>query len=963
MDLLQTGGHREGAIMPIACRLVPTDQWLVTHIDCTWKVKHLKLFLLAKFFPSSFISTPHLPRVQTSSKRRAVSPIRFAAQPQLSPTTAAQVSDGENGYGEEEEDFGDEIFTQFKWTANMRKSTPVVPMIAKPETAQATSEDKSSGNADPALYTLLSFSTGQILEDHLAFEWFNLNPHELLELHSAGFFVSLPKSVPDHYVLPYFEAPVWALRAISRNLDSIEAGSKKGESMENSPYGSDDRGADPHSSRREKLAKKRQTKLEWRTRWAVVHKGLFKLCKSRDNPEPTHVSSLSSLAAIRGAEHLSITHHAPSSSNSGYDGKGKGKDRPASKFILSIKFHSEKSARHLQPRPSVTDMSMGGSSGWWRRGSSDHGGRKGSNQDSDTMGDSLEGSGDGEREERSHKEPTDGSDMLILDMLTEEAFQHILRLFHLHAPVTVHSSFFPASRSPPVTESQPGFAGHLQASLDDNFVGRAPSPISFASRPPSVPSSPSSSRSLLPSFESESILSPPLTEPLEIPTEIRSVKYPEWRKKVVERARRAGVGFMDTAISHHVFGDCPPDVDKYSPGIRDRTHMHDDTESFISGQLSTQTLVEGGEATVNPWDEDDLLYPTGVLDQNDTDSSDDDDTGSEVEWEGWANGVRQRREEIFTKLKEEREMSAIRWDSNWTWNGQQDIGDDALQTTDSMSISPRANQASFMIPPKSTDPVQGNKSHGRSVTSYASADSLFKRTITRGEIKRSGSATVVGRVVRTDPHSIDIADPGWRVRPRSPLSSEHDDEYPEDVLGYEPRYTFATPPSSSRSSGSRHQQRLESDSSSPFHSYLDSSQRMPMSMAMTTISSVVSVGGREVANSKKKEAEKTRSRRSVLTAYSAYHGVPPFGHDYAGSSSTSSRSAYKAKSYEGLEQVAESQTESQLLKSRTKPKLTMQIAQLVTPSPSLQHPAHVDSDAAADLDSPRFASPEAVDSD
>lgn len=215
-----------------------------------------------------------------SSKRKPVSPIRFAVGPELSPAAAAQQSDGENQSEEEEVvDIGDELFTQYKWPANTRRSTSVVPMIAKPE--QTASEDKPSGSVDPSQYTLIAFSTGQILDDQFAFEWFNLNPHELLELHSAGFLVNLPRAIPDIYISPYFEARVWALRAVSKYMDEIDGSGKKGDSHDNSPYGSDDRNAESQANKREKLAKKRRTKYEWRPRWVIVHQGILKLCKGR----------------------------------------------------------------------------------------------------------------------------------------------------------------------------------------------------------------------------------------------------------------------------------------------------------------------------------------------------------------------------------------------------------------------------------------------------------------------------------------------------------------------------------------------------------------------------------------------------------------------------------------------------------------------------------------------------------
>ncbi|THH28748.1 hypothetical protein EUX98_g5449 [Antrodiella citrinella] len=919
----------------VGASAVPTDQWLVTHIDTSWKIQQVKLFLLAKFFPSSFISVPYLPRPQASSKRRAVSPIRFAAKPakpfQSSPA-AAQVSDGED---EDEDDFGDEFLAQYKWSANPRRSTSIIPMLVKPE---QTSEDKAS-DVDPAHYTLLAFSSGQILEDQFNFEWFNLNSHELLELHSSGFLVSLPKSVPDVYILPYFEARVWALRAITRDKDDIDGG--KGDSMENTPYvASDDRSGDPHAVRREKLAKKPRTKLEWRVRWVIIHQGLFKLFKSRKDIEPVHVSSLSSLIAIRGAEHLSsgMTSSISVASSNADQSKDKDKDRMDAKNVVSAKFRAEKSSQ-TQPRNSVVDVSASVSGNWWRRGSRDDMNpqerRKGSAPDSE-----RDGSGDGEQGQQKEAAP-DGSVLIVLDMLEADAFQHILRLFHLHAPPTVYSSFFPAFTSMDAQKPNPT---HRHFSLEAN-VRRPPSPISFAARPSSAfpPSSPSSSQSLVSSYEnsSSSLPSRTWTPPLLIPTTNPGVGYPEWRRRIFDKARRAGMGFTDTAISHHVFGESP------------------DQESAVASSTQQE---EGPQSPTDVGSaESDLLFQPGEVSDSSS-SIAGNGTDSETEWEGWPNDVQRRREEAFTQLTEDREKNAIRWDSSWTW-GSQDEG----PLHEESSLSPGSEQTSFMIASKTTE---GSHSMGRSVTSYASAESLYKRTIKRNNSKRDlGTAAVAGTTVR-----VDIGDDATtldesKARPRSPLSAEFDDE-DADAVGHEPRYSYTSPQASS----SRHQHARAAESDAPFYSYYDSSQRLPRSMEMSTISSVVSVGGRGDAQGKKKkkekEAQKSRgTRKSVLTAYSSLAHTASFGRHDHGSSKSHVQSNYRPNPDDvPLEHPDEEALHSSIhravsLPRATKPKLAMEFMQGSSGSgltDARDKPASAVSATSADWESPRFAAADEI---
>ncbi|THU88145.1 hypothetical protein K435DRAFT_969599 [Dendrothele bispora CBS 962.96] len=85
-------------LLTIACRFVPYDQWLITHVDPSWKVSQVKAWLLAKCYDSfttprnasSSLSTadpttapPINPpeRPQPRKNRRPASPIVFAPEP------------------------------------------------------------------------------------------------------------------------------------------------------------------------------------------------------------------------------------------------------------------------------------------------------------------------------------------------------------------------------------------------------------------------------------------------------------------------------------------------------------------------------------------------------------------------------------------------------------------------------------------------------------------------------------------------------------------------------------------------------------------------------------------------------------------------------------------------------------------------------------------------------------------
>lgn len=60
-------GERHGFV-PIACRFVPYDQWLLTHLHNDWKIKQVKHWILAK---CNLAKPPELPQ------RRLDSPITF----------------------------------------------------------------------------------------------------------------------------------------------------------------------------------------------------------------------------------------------------------------------------------------------------------------------------------------------------------------------------------------------------------------------------------------------------------------------------------------------------------------------------------------------------------------------------------------------------------------------------------------------------------------------------------------------------------------------------------------------------------------------------------------------------------------------------------------------------------------------------------------------------------------------
>ena len=242
---------------------MPYDQWFITHLDDNQKVKQVKHWILSK---CNIIQTPHLPA------QRPVSPITFAS----SIRTRSSVDSMEDGYNEDDEyDEDSDDFDDFSYRHpelrrqsiySRRPGRTVPPQTIQPGSSPVTDQ-----------YTLVSFSTGTILEDDYTLSWYNLRPHELLEMHRSGKVVQLPREVMTDYIQPYFEAKVKALRAVWSPMSGRFETPANDKTNRNSYRGrSKDRisMAPPLPER-----KKRKAKVEWKDRWIVINQGTLSICK------------------------------------------------------------------------------------------------------------------------------------------------------------------------------------------------------------------------------------------------------------------------------------------------------------------------------------------------------------------------------------------------------------------------------------------------------------------------------------------------------------------------------------------------------------------------------------------------------------------------------------------------------------------------------------------------------------
>ncbi|KAJ7509777.1 hypothetical protein B0H11DRAFT_1257801 [Mycena galericulata] len=276
-------------LLSLACRFLPHDQWFTTHVDPDWKVRQVKSWLLSKCLPYAAPPSPPL-RQSTRKPQRAPSPITFAPDPRhrpISPITFAMPkqapvpSDASDEEGRRADD--DEI---------SEPDEVLPPPIAPPQHQKRrtvvfpTAVSASGPKGDLfAQYTLLRFSTGQLLEDDLPLSFYDMQPDELLELHRLGVIVTLPRAHPRRYLDAYWEGWVRVLRM--RPLE-------------------DEEDAWP-------LYKVRQNEtrlLEWRDRWLVVREGIVYLC--RDEARLIHTLSLTDLIALTNANALPASATPPS---------------------------------------------------------------------------------------------------------------------------------------------------------------------------------------------------------------------------------------------------------------------------------------------------------------------------------------------------------------------------------------------------------------------------------------------------------------------------------------------------------------------------------------------------------------------------------------------------------------------------------------------------------------------------
>ncbi|KAK7024990.1 hypothetical protein R3P38DRAFT_2530591 [Favolaschia claudopus] len=354
-------------LLGLACRYLPHDQWFTTHVDPDWKIRQVKSWLLSKCLP--YAAPPSPPLRQSARKyQRPPSPITFAPDPRhrpISPITFAMPKPKVNPDDASEFEERDEV-SELELKLEPEES-PLAPQPKK-RTVLPTASTSAKGDIY-SQFTLIRFSTGQLLEDDLPLSFYDMRADELLELHRAGVVVTLPRANPKRYLEAYWEGAIRILRM--RPIEDEE-----------------------DSYHLYKIRPLETRALDWRDRWLVVREGNIYLCK--DETILIHTLALADLIQLTNSG-LPATAHSPSKSR-----------------IILARFSSVASTRASSPINPFDSDSSNLSSPVFAHDSDD------SNRPRRKMQ---------HKRQRKRSDP----EYLALDLKEDAAYVSLLRVLHRHA--------------------------------------------------------------------------------------------------------------------------------------------------------------------------------------------------------------------------------------------------------------------------------------------------------------------------------------------------------------------------------------------------------------------------------------------------------------------------------------------------------------------------------------------------
>lgn len=258
----QSNNAKQQRCIPVACRVdmspVPMDQWFTTHIDQSWYVQDLKIWLLSKALPSGVLPLP--------ASYRPSSPVLFAANSSKAGASSTPAFD--TGKTDELDsdvlsisttDIFDASYTHYVPNNNVLADSADLSGLqaVAPYSYQRGEFTSSDRTSDPSLlgkmialskrWQVYSFSTGMMLSEEVPLSEYSLCPHYLFELHRTGDYIPIPKELPDDfwnmafseshgdgkstkprqmpvwaYKQPYFETWAWVFTALQAGKATVK---------------------------------------------------------------------------------------------------------------------------------------------------------------------------------------------------------------------------------------------------------------------------------------------------------------------------------------------------------------------------------------------------------------------------------------------------------------------------------------------------------------------------------------------------------------------------------------------------------------------------------------------------------------------------------------------------------------------------------------------------------------------
>lgn len=192
-------------------------------------------------------------RQSTRKPQRPPSPITFAPDPRHRPISPITFAVPKKKQSDDASEFEQPVDDDPSDPEPDPTPEEILPPVLKKKRAILSPAAPSTTGDLYSKYTLIRFSTGQLLEDDLPLSFYDMQADELLELHRAGVVVPLPRANPAKYLDAYWEGWVRVLRM--RPIDEDE---------------------DAYALYKIRHLETRA--LDWHKRWLVVHKGSIYLC-------------------------------------------------------------------------------------------------------------------------------------------------------------------------------------------------------------------------------------------------------------------------------------------------------------------------------------------------------------------------------------------------------------------------------------------------------------------------------------------------------------------------------------------------------------------------------------------------------------------------------------------------------------------------------------------------------------